>query len=38
MKLLADGEYWYAGLYMGGTVLGCLAAVIMGTQLAAKML
>jgi fluoride exporter len=38
MKLLADGEYWYAGLYMGGTVLGCLAAVIMGTQLAGKML
>lgn len=38
MKLLADGEYWYAGLYMGGTVLGCLAAVIVGTQLAAKLL
>jgi CrcB protein len=38
MKLLADGEYWYAGLYMGGTVLGCLAAVIAGTQLAAKLL
>jgi len=38
MKLLADGEYWYAGLYMGGTVLGCLAAVIGGTQLAAKLL
>jgi CrcB protein len=38
MKLLGDGEYWYASLYMGGTVLGCLAAVIIGTQLAAKML
>jgi fluoride exporter len=38
MKLLGDGEYWYAGLYMGGTVIGCLAAVIAGTQLAAKML
>ena len=38
MKLLADGEYWYAGLYMGGTVIGCLAAVIAGTELANKML
>jgi CrcB protein len=38
MKLLADGEYWHAGLYMGGTVLGCLAAVITGTELANKML
>ena len=38
MKLLADGEYWYAGLYMGGTVIGCLAAVMVGTQLAAKLL
>ena len=38
MKLLGDGEYWYAGLYMGGTVIGCLAAVIAGTQLAGKML
>jgi len=38
MQLLADGEYWYAGLYMGGSVIGCLAAVITGTQLAGKML
>lgn len=38
MTLLADGEYGYAGLYMGGTMLGCLAAVIIGTQLAGKML
>ena len=38
MKLLADGEYGYAGIYMGGTVLGCLAAVITGTQLAEKLL
>jgi fluoride ion exporter CrcB/FEX len=38
MKLLADREYWYAGLYMGGTMLGCLAAVVIGTQLAEKML
>ena len=38
MKLLADGEYWYAGLYMGGTVVGCLATVIAGTALASKVL
>ena len=38
MKLFADGEYWQAGLYMGGTVLGCLAAVMLGTQLAERML
>jgi len=38
MKLLADGEYWYAGLYMGGTIVGCLAAVIAGTALANKLL
>jgi fluoride exporter len=38
MKLLADGEYWYAGLYMGGSVIGCLAAVIAGTELANRLL
>jgi CrcB protein len=38
MKLLGDGEYWYAGLYMGGTVIGCLAAVIAGTELANRLL
>jgi CrcB protein len=38
MKLLADGEYWHAGLYMGGTVIGCLAAVIAGTELANRLL
>jgi len=26
IRLLGDGEYRYAGLYMGGSVLGCLAA------------
>ena len=36
MKLLNDGEYWFAGLYMGGTVIGCLGAVIAGTELAGK--
>src|SRR5206468_9790660 len=34
MRLLWDGEYWYAGLYMGGTILGCLVAVVVGTALA----
>jgi fluoride exporter len=38
MKLLGDGEYWLAGLYMGGTVIGCLAAVIAGTELAGRVL
>jgi len=38
IRLLGDGEYWYAGVYMGGTVLGCLAAVIAGTALANKLL
>jgi CrcB protein len=38
MKLLADGEYGYAGLYMGGTIVGCLAAVIAGTALAERLL
>src|SRR6266568_3837003 len=38
MKLLADGEYWYAGLYMGGTIVGCLAAVLIGTMLANRLL
>jgi CrcB protein len=38
IRLLGDGEYWYAGLYMGGTALGCLVAVIAGTALASKLL
>ena len=38
LTLLAHGEYWYAGLYMGGTVIGCLAAVIAGTELANRLL
>jgi CrcB protein len=38
MALLRDGEYWYAGLYMGGTILGCLVAVAIGTALANKLL
>jgi len=38
VRLLGDGEFWWAALYMGGTVVGCLAAVIVGTALAEKML
>jgi CrcB protein len=38
MQLLGDGQYWRAGLYIGGTVIGCLAAVIAGTALAEKLL
>jgi CrcB protein len=38
VNLLADGEYWHAGLYLGGTVAGCLGAVIAGMALAGKLL
>ncbi len=38
IRLLGDGEYWYAGMSMGGTIVGCLAAVITGTALASKLL
>src|SRR5579884_1874121 len=37
-RLLADGEYWSASLYMGGTVAGCLGAVLAGTALASALL
>ena len=38
IRLLGDGEYCYAAVYMGGTIVGCLAAVIVGTALASKIL
>lgn len=38
MTLLRDSQYWYAGLYMGGSMLGCVAAVIAGTALANRVL
>jgi CrcB protein len=38
VALLQDGEYWHAGLYAGGTVLGCLAATLAGLTLAGKLL
>lgn len=37
-RLLGDREFWYAGLYMGGTILGCLAAVLGGIALANRLL
>jgi len=38
MALLSDGDYWRAGLYMGGTIVGCLAAIVLGAALANKLL
>ena len=38
MTLLRDGAYWNAGLYMAGTIVGCLVAVIAGTAMASKLL
>jgi len=38
VRLLGDGEYWYAGLYIGGTVVGCFLAVVAGTLAANRFL
>jgi CrcB protein len=38
VRLLGEGEYWWATLYMGGTIAGCLAAVVVGTILAERLL
>lgn len=38
VRLLGDGEYWYAGLYIGGTVVGCCLAVVAGTLAANRLL
>jgi len=38
IRLLGDGEYLYAGVYMGGTVVGCLLATVAGLALAGKLL
>lgn len=37
-RLLGDGEYGLAALYMGGTIAGCVGAVIAGTALAERLL
>jgi len=38
VKLLGDGDYVRAGVYMAGTVLGCLAAVVFGSLAAGRLL
>ncbi len=38
VRLLGEGEYWWAGLYMTGTIAGCLGCVIAGTALANRLL
>jgi CrcB protein len=38
LTLLADGQYWRAAVYMAATLLGCVAAVIAGTDLANRLL
>ncbi len=38
IALLNDGEYWRAGLYAGGSVLGCLLATLAGLALANRLL
>ena len=38
MTLLRAAEYWYATVYMGGTLIGCLAAVLVGTIVANRLL
>ncbi len=38
VRLLGDGEYGWATLYMGGTIAGCLVAVMAGTLLAERLL
>jgi CrcB protein len=38
VKLLGDGDYLRAGVYMGGTIIGCLAAVVFGSLAAGRLL
>ena len=38
VQLLADGDYVRAGVYMGGTIVGCLAAVLIGSIAAGRLL
>ena len=38
VKLLGDGDYVRAGVYMGGTIIGCLAAVVFGSLAAGRLL
>ena len=38
VRLLGDGDYWYAGVYIAGTVAGCCLAVVAGTLAANRFL
>ncbi len=38
VRLLADGDYARAALYAGGTMVGCLMAVVLGAWLAGRLL
>jgi fluoride exporter len=38
VALLGDGEYLRASLYMGGTIAGCVLAVVAGTVMAERLL
>lgn len=38
VALLRDGNYWHVALYAGGTIVGCLAAVVAGAGIANRLL
>ncbi len=38
VRLLGNGEYWWATLYMGGTIAGSLLAVLVGITIAERLL
>ncbi len=38
VALITDGQFWRAGVYGGGTIVGCLVATVAGIVLAGKML
>ena len=38
IALMSDGEYWRAGLYAGGTIIGCLTATAFGMALVSRLL
>src|ERR1041384_2278753 len=38
VRLLGDGEYWWATMYMGGTIAGSLLAAVVGIAAAERLL
>jgi len=38
VRLLADGDYGRAAIYAGGTMVGCLGAVVVGSAVAGRLL